>query len=120
MNTVADPAVTNTTHTTHSTHSTHSPQARSEAVGRAKESFGEVQTATKKLIHDGSDVVKEGAAAVETAVREGATKLEETATRAADKTAVYVQEQPLKALLIAAGTGALIALAAGAATRRYR
>lgn len=113
MNTVADPAVTTTTHT-------NNPHTRSEAVGRARESFGEVQSATRKLIHDGSDVVKEGATAVETAVREGATKLEETATRAADKTAVYVQEQPLKALLIAAGTGALIALAAGAATRRYR
>jgi len=110
MNTVADPVVTNTSTTS----------TKSEAVGRCKESFGEVQTATKKLIHDGSDVVKEGAAAVETAVRDGATKLEETAVKAADKTAVYVQEQPLKALLIAAGTGALIALAAGAASRRYR
>ncbi|WP_227815609.1 hypothetical protein [Nitrogeniibacter aestuarii] len=110
MNTVTDPAVTNTT----------TNPIKGEAVGRAKESFGEVQSATKKLIHDGSDVVKEGAAAVETAVREGATRLEETATKAADKTAVYVQEQPLKALLIAAGTGALIALAAGAAARRHR
>lgn len=110
MNTVTDPAVTNTT----------TNPTKGEAVGRAKESFGEVQSATKKLIHDGSDVVKEGAAAVETAVRDGATRLEETATKAADKTAVYVQEQPLKALLIAAGTGALIALAAGAAARRHR
>jgi len=110
MNTVADPVVT----------STPTNANTSEAMGRCKESFGEVQTATKKLIHDGSDVVKGGAAAVESAVREGATKLEESAAKAADKTAVYVQEQPLKALLIAAGTGALIALAAGAATRRYR
>lgn len=80
-----------------------------EAVGRARESLGDVQQATRKLVADSAEIV-----------REGATKVEEAAGRAADRTAHYVQDQPLKSLLLAAGTGALIALAAGVVSRRGR
>jgi len=76
------------------------------AIGRARESLGEVQHATRELIDSGADVM-----------REGVTRVEHVAGQAADSTAAYVQKQPLKSLLFAAGAGALLALAA---TRRYR
>jgi ElaB/YqjD/DUF883 family membrane-anchored ribosome-binding protein len=78
----------------------------SPALGRARESLGEVQHATRELLDSGADVM-----------REGVTKVEHVAERAAGTTAAYVQKQPLKSLLFAAGAGALLALVA---SRRYR
>ncbi|MCB1957963.1 MAG: DUF883 family protein [Rhodocyclaceae bacterium] len=100
-----------------------------EAMSRARESLGDVRSATRDLIHHGAKAVREeagklesrvreGAGMIESRVRDGAGSLEETASRMADRTATYVQEQPLKSLAFAAGTGALIAILAGMATRR--
>ena len=96
---------------------------------RLDESLDDVRSATRDLVHNGAAAVREGAGMLETRVREGAGQIEarvrdgagsieETATRVADRTATYVQEQPLKSLAFAAGTGALIAILAGMATRR--
>lgn len=78
----------------------------SPAIGRARESLGDVRHATRELIDSGADVM-----------REGVTKAEHAAGNAMDTAAAYVQKQPLKSLLFAAGAGALLALAA---SRRYR
>lgn len=90
----------------------------SDAMIRARESLGEVRSATRDLIHQGADVVRERAGEVEHVLRQRAGQVEDAAQRVADRTASYVQEQPLKSLLIATATGALIALAAGFASRR--
>ncbi len=92
--------------------------AEGDALARARESLGDVRSATRDLVHHGAEAMREGAGLIENRVREGAGSIEETASRVADRTANYVQEQPLKSLAFAAGTGALIAILAGMATRR--
>ncbi|MCB1889160.1 MAG: DUF883 family protein [Rhodocyclaceae bacterium] len=115
----------------HSTDTAQSPvrPVEGDAMSRTRESLDDVRSATRDLVHNGAAAVREGAGMLETRVREGAGQIEarvrdgagsieETATRVADRTATYVQEQPLKSLAFAAGTGALIAILAGMATRR--
>lgn len=84
-----------------------SSKAAEEAVRHAQASLTEAGVAAKVLADQGLD-----------AVRKGVDKVEVAAARFSDRASTYVQEQPLKALLIATTAGALIAIAAGLASRR--
>lgn len=54
------------------------------------------------------------------AVRSSAARARESITHTTDQAAQYVQTQPLKSLLMAAATGAAIALLAGALGKQHR
>ncbi|MCB1929739.1 MAG: hypothetical protein KDH17_17120 [Rhodocyclaceae bacterium] len=99
------------------------------AIDRAKESLGDVRRASREFVRHGADAVRESAqhaehlararaGDVEEAVHQGIRRAEDSANRLVQRTADYVQEQPLKALMIATATGALIAIAAGLVSRR--
>lgn len=82
-------------------------EALGEAVRHAQASLAEAGVAAKALADEGIDTV-----------RKNAVKVEDAATRIGDRASTYVQEQPLKSLLIATAAGALIAIAVGMASRR--
>lgn len=64
------------------------------------------------LLNSASEQASEIAQRVVDAVRDSSQQLQEQASRASDRTAKYVRNEPAKALLIAAATGAaLMALA---------
>ncbi|MCB1917840.1 MAG: hypothetical protein KDG52_19285 [Rhodocyclaceae bacterium] len=99
------------------------------AIDRARESLGDVRRASREFVRHGADAVRETAqhaedaararaGDLEVAVHDGIRRAEDSANRLVRRTADYVQEQPLKALMIATATGALIAIAAGLVSRR--
>ena len=82
-------------------------KAENGVVRHAKVSLAEAGVAAKGLADQGRD-----------AVRKGSERVEGAALRISDGASNYVWQHPLKALLIAAASGALIAVAAGIASRR--
>lgn len=79
------------------------------AAEHARRSLEEARASAAELAAQGSAAVQRGAARARESIR-----------HRADQTAHYVQEQPLKALLMAAAAGATIALVAGALSRHHR
>lgn len=82
-------------------------RATEAAMRHAQASMAEAGAAAKVLADHGVD-----------AVRRGSARVEDTAARISDRASTYIQEQPLKSLLIATAAGALIAIATGMAGRR--
>lgn len=85
------------------------PNAEPKSAGemaaseRAHRSVDETRSDVEELATRGSE-----------AVRSSAARARESITHTTDQAAQYVQAQPLKSLLMAAATGAAIALLAGA------
>jgi ElaB/YqjD/DUF883 family membrane-anchored ribosome-binding protein len=81
------------------------PQSAGEsaAIEYARRSVDEAHAGAEELATRGSE-----------AVRSSAARARESITHTTDQAAQYVQAQPLKSLLMAAATGAAIALLAGA------
>lgn len=79
-------------------------------------SAGEI--AANEYAHRSVEAARAGAEELATqgseAVRSSAARARESITHTTDQAAQYVQAQPLKSLLMAAATGATIALLAGA------
>lgn len=72
-----------------------------KTMDRAKESLDDMRTTAQSYIDRGTN-----------AVREGSAKLKDSVNQLGDRTASYVHEQPLKAVLMAAAAGAAIAILA--------
>lgn len=53
------------------------------------------------------------------ALRDGSQSLRDTATRASDNTVMYIKEEPVKAMLIAAATGAALMALVGMLSRTH-
>lgn len=81
-------------------------KATEDAVRHAHASLTEAGVAAKTLADQGID-----------AVRNSAAEVEDVAARIGNRASAYIQEQPLKSLLIATAAGALIAIIAGKASR---
>lgn len=84
------------------------PQSPSEsaAAEHARRSVDEARASAQEIASQGSE-----------ALASGATRAREAISHTTDQAAHYVQEQPLKSLLMAAAAGASIALLAGALSR---
>lgn len=80
-----------------------------EEVQRAKRSVADMRQAAQDFLHRSADILKDGAA-----------RAKDVAGRASDRTSTYVHDNPLQSLLIAAGTGALIALIVNNLSHRRR
>lgn len=80
----------------------------SATVENAKQSADEVRANAEEAIARGSN-----------ALRQGATRAREALSQTTDQAVHYVQDQPLKSLLIAAVAGAAIALLAAALSNRH-
>ncbi|MGK2951876.1 MAG: hypothetical protein ACSLEZ_05765 [Thiobacillus sp.] len=86
------------------------PQSPGEsaAVEHARHSVDEVRASAQEIASKGSE-----------ALHSTATRAREAVSHTTDQATHYVQEQPLKSLLMAAVAGATIALLAGALSRRH-
>jgi len=80
----------------------------SATVENAKQTADEIRAHTEELIARSSN-----------AVRQGTTRTREALSKTTDQAAHYVQDQPLKSLLMAAAAGAAIALLAAALSNRH-
>lgn len=78
-----------------------------EVTRHAQASLAEAGVAARVLVDQGLG-----------AARKSAVRVEDAAVRIGDRASLYVQEQPLKSLLIATAAGALVAIIAGMASRR--
>lgn len=65
----------------------------------------------------GADAVRDGAEHLRGSARRAGDRISQRAAIASDSTLAYVQAQPLKSLLIAAGTGAALMALLGLLTR---
>lgn len=81
----------------------------SEEVQRARRSMADMREAAQEFMHRSADILKDGAARARSA-----------ASHASERTVTYVHDNPLQSLLIAAGTGALIALIVSNLSHRRR
>lgn len=81
--------------------------ANGAAAEHARRSLAEARACAEDLAAQGSEALHNGTARARKAL-----------ATASEETAHYVQEQPLKSLLIAAAAGAAIALLAGALSKR--
>ena len=96
----------------------------------AQDSLDSMQQGVARTRENVTQAVNSAADRVESATRQGierAREMSETMrdqmTRASDQTAEYIREEPMKAVLIAAAAGALVALLVNAMSRndrRYR
>lgn len=77
--------------------------SESTVAEHARRSLEEVRAGAEDLATQGSE-----------AVHKGAERARESLSKTTDQAAHYVQEQPLKALMMAAAAGAAIAMLAGA------
>jgi ElaB/YqjD/DUF883 family membrane-anchored ribosome-binding protein len=86
------------------------PQSSSEsaAAEHARRSVDEARAGVEELATRGSE-----------AIRGSAGRAREAITHTTDQAAHYVQEQPMRSLLMAAAAGAAIALVAGALSRHH-
>lgn len=86
------------------------PQSAGESAAAeyALRSVDEARASAQEIASQGSE-----------ALRSSATRAREAISHTTDQAAHYVQEQPLKSLLMAAAAGATIALLAGALTRNH-
>jgi len=86
------------------------PQSPGEsaAAEHARRSVDEARAGAEELATRGSE-----------AIRSGAARARESISHTTDQAAHYVQTQPLKSLLVAAATGAAIALVAGALSKHH-
>lgn len=83
-------------------------QDLAEATGPAARAVGEdIRRSVRALVDQSAELLRESGA-----------KARDAYGRAAERTAGYVQERPVQAMLIAAAAGALVAVLAGMATRR--
>lgn len=80
----------------------------SATVENAKQSADEVRASAEEVIARSS-----------TALRQGATRAREALSHTTEQTAHYVQDHPLKSLLMAVVAGATIALLAAALSNRH-
>lgn len=81
--------------------------ANGAAADHARRSIAEARACAEELATQGSQ-----------ALHKGTVHARKTLTRASKETARYVQEQPLKSLLIAAAAGAAVAVLASAIGKR--
>ncbi len=81
--------------------------ANGAAAEHARRSIAEARACAEDLAARGSE-----------ALHNGSVRARKAINRASEQTAHYVQEQPLKSLLIAAAAGAAIAVLAGAISKR--
>lgn len=78
------------------------------AVEHARRSLEEVRASAEDLASRGSD-----------AIRSSTARAREALTHTTDQAAHYIQQQPLKALLMAAAAGAAIAMLAGLLSKSH-
>ena len=86
------------------------PQSPGEsaAAEHARRSVDEARASAQEIASQGSEALHSSAA-----------RAREAISHTTDQAAHYVQEQPLKSLLMAAAAGATIALVAGALSRHH-
>lgn len=77
------------------------------AAEHARRSLAEARACAEQLAAKGSE-----------ALHEGSDRARKALNRASEETAQYVHDQPLKSLLIAAATGAALALLVSAVAKR--
>lgn len=83
------------------------PTGSETVAEHARRSLEEVREGAEDLAAQGSE-----------AIHKGAERARETVSKTTDHAAHYVQEQPVKALMMAAAAGAAIAMLAGAIGKR--
>ncbi len=88
--------------------STSSEISNGAAAEHARRSLDEARASAEEIAARGSE-----------AIRSGTARAREVLAHTTDQAAHYVQEQPLKSLLMAAAAGAAIALLAGAIGRHH-
>lgn len=93
------------------------PQSPGESAAAeyARRSVDEARTSAEEIASQGSEALHSSAKRA----RESAIRAREAISHTTDQAAHYVQEQPLKSLLMAAAAGATIALLAGALSRHH-
>jgi ElaB/YqjD/DUF883 family membrane-anchored ribosome-binding protein len=80
-----------------------------DEVQSARRAMSEMRRAMQDFIERSGEIL-----------RDGASRARDAAGRASARTADYVQERPLRAVLIAAAVGAVVALMASGVRRRRR
>jgi ElaB/YqjD/DUF883 family membrane-anchored ribosome-binding protein len=91
-------------------------KAVDQAADTARSAADAAKSTVERARSSAHDYVERGSHSV----RENAAKLKETWGTVADRTATYVQEQPMKAVLIAAAAGAAIAMLSSLLAQRNR
>lgn len=89
----------------------------SETADALKEAGEATAAHARRALDDAQECAETLAARGSEALQNGAAQARKTFVRVGNQAAQYVQDQPLKSLLIAVATGAAIALLAGALSR---
>lgn len=95
-------------------------QAATSALGSLKDSVAHAREAAPAAISRAAEQVQDYARRGMERAREVSGEVRDRAQRASDRTVHYIQDEPVKAVLIAAATGAVIALLVNALSGRTR
>ncbi len=83
-------------------------RAADSALDRMSEKVDEVRSQASPILNKVTSQAEAAARRGMEAVRDTSQQLREKATQASDMTVAYVKDEPIKAMLIAAATGALL------------
>ena len=94
-----------------------SQRVANEAIDSLADSAQDLRNEVTPLINRASDQASAFARRGVNAVRDGSQHLRDTAQRATDGTVMYIKDEPLKSMLIAAATGAALMALVGMLSR---